>query len=102
LFQVMLVYQNAAEGRLKLSGLESSRLTWEQTRANFDLTVVVQRRREALQARFEYNIDLFDADTVARMACHFETLLQEIVSRLDQRISELGLLTAAERRRLAE
>ena len=100
LFQVMMIYQNAAEGRLKLAGLDKSPVTLERTRANFDLTVVIQRRREGLQAMFEYNVALFDRSTVARMGGHFVTLLEDIVTNPEKRISDLRLLTDEEQRRL--
>ena len=100
LFQVMLVHQNAAPERLKLPGLEITPGALERTRANFDLTLMVQEKRQQLQAVFEYNIDLFDQQTVARMAGHFETLLEDIAASPEKRVSDLRLLTEAEQRRL--
>jgi non-ribosomal peptide synthetase component F len=48
----------------------------------------------------EYDTALFDSSTIERMAGHFETLLEGIVANPEQRISELPLLTAAERHQL--
>ena len=48
----------------------------------------------------EYNTDLFDAATIARMAGHFQTLMEGIAADPDQRVSELPLLTDAEQHQL--
>ena len=55
---------------------------------------------KGLSGRFEYNTDLFDAATIERMVGHFETLLKGVVADPAQRISELPLLTEAERHQL--
>lgn len=47
-----------------------------------------------------YNNDLFDAETIQRMAGHFETLLRGIVANPEQEIGRLPLLTAAERHQI--
>jgi len=49
---------------------------------------------------FEYNTDLFEADTIRQMARHWQNLLSVIVADPDQRVLELPLLDDAERRRL--
>ncbi len=49
---------------------------------------------------FEYNADLFEAATVKRIAGHFMTLLDGIISNSEQTLLALPLLNAAERRQL--
>ena len=44
-----------------------------------------------------YNADLFDAATIARLVGHLQNLLHAIIVDPNRRISELPLLTAAER-----
>ena len=44
--------------------------------AKFDLTLDVEERPEGIIGRIEYNTDLFEASTIARMAGHFQTLLE--------------------------
>ncbi|MDZ8228016.1 amino acid adenylation domain-containing protein, partial [Nostoc sp. ChiVER01] len=50
-----------------------------------------------LKATFEYNTDLFEADTIERMAGHLQTLLSGIVANPQQQLWELPLLTEAEK-----
>jgi non-ribosomal peptide synthetase component F/thioesterase domain-containing protein len=62
----------------------------------YDLTLVMREQDEGLGMVFDYNAELFDASTIARMLGHFKTLLEGIVANPDQLIAELPLLTAAE------
>ena len=68
--------------------------------AKVDLELQLCERPEGIVARFTYNTDLFDATTIARMAGHFQTLLQGIAAGPDQSLSSLPLLTPPERHRL--
>ena len=48
----------------------------------------------------KYNTDLFDGSTIERMVGHLENLLSEIVENPSQKVSELPILSAAERHQL--
>ncbi|WP_035060990.1 non-ribosomal peptide synthetase [Andreprevotia chitinilytica] len=100
LFQVMLVLQNNPRSQLALSGLTLETVNVERATSKYDLTLNVMEDGAELQALFEYNTDLFDAVTIARMAGHFTTLLEQIVAAPEQRVADLGLLSAAESRQL--
>ncbi|HSK80240.1 MAG TPA: non-ribosomal peptide synthase/polyketide synthase [Thermoanaerobaculia bacterium] len=69
--------------------------------AKFDLSLSFEGGADGLEGGAEYATDLFDATTVRRMLGHFETLLEGIAASPEARISELPLLTAAERVELA-
>ncbi|NJR49193.1 MAG: amino acid adenylation domain-containing protein [Leptolyngbyaceae cyanobacterium CSU_1_3] len=66
-----------------------------------DLYLELDERPEGLIGRIEYSTDLFDADTIARLAEHFQTLLEGIVAHPEHRLTELPLLTTAEQQQLA-
>ena len=97
LFQVMFVLQSEPATTLELSGLTVSHVQVENIVANFDLTLDAVERDGQLECQFESNADLFDEDRITRLLGHFENLLRGIVARPQQRISELPLLTEAER-----
>jgi amino acid adenylation domain-containing protein len=99
LFQVQFVLQNTPSVP-ELPGLIASSMKVESSTAKFDLTLFVEEDEQGLKGKLEYNTDLFDAATIARMAGHFQTLIQGIVSNPEQRLSELPLLTETERRQL--
>jgi amino acid adenylation domain-containing protein len=100
LFQVMLVLQNAPQEKLSLPGLTISGFETQASLAKFDLTLNLRESADRLDAAFEYNTDLFDASTIRRMAGHLRTLLESIVVNPEQRLSELPILSDAERRQL--
>jgi amino acid adenylation domain-containing protein/non-ribosomal peptide synthase protein (TIGR01720 family) len=110
LFQVGFVLQTAwnlfaAPGR---GGDNPSRdsvasaLDVERGTAIFDLAVHLWETPLGLKGGFEYSTDLFESATIARMATHFTNLLESAVANPHARVSELALLTSAERRQLLE
>jgi amino acid adenylation domain-containing protein len=100
LFQVMFVLQNAPMSEVELSGLTISDLPTESVTAKFDLTLVIGNTATGLVGVWEYNTDLFDPSTIARMLGHFVTLLEAIVANPQARIGELPLLREVERQQL--
>src|SRR6266487_4235813 len=65
-----------------------------------DLNLNVEERAEALLIRFEYSSDLFDEATIARLAGHWQTLLEGVVADPGKPLASLPLLTERERHRL--
>ncbi|GAB1543385.1 hypothetical protein NUACC21_60590 [Scytonema sp. NUACC21] len=102
LFQTAFFLQNAPKSVLELPCLTLSYLEVETKTAKFDLMVDMVETRSGLCATCEYSTDLFDASTIRRMLGHFQTLLEGIVAAPSQRLSDLPLLTEAERLTLVE
>jgi len=65
-----------------------------------DLRLQLRDEPEGFAAHFTYSTDLFDAATIARMAGHFQKLLEGIIVNPDGQISKLPLLTDAEQHQL--
>ena len=100
LFQVMFAFQNVPRLPLELPGLTLSPLEVDSGTAKFDLTLDLEQEANGLRGSVEYNTDLFDPSTIARMQGHFQALLEGIVANPAQRLAELPLLTDAERHQL--
>ena len=100
LVQVVLVLQNTPEQELELPNLVVTPLESQADTAKFDLSLYFDDPGSELEGTFEFNTDLFDRDTIGRMAQHLQTLLEAIVLDPSARIAELPLLTEAERRQL--
>jgi amino acid adenylation domain-containing protein len=100
LFQVMLVLQNAPVGDLSLPGLSLEHIVVDNATSKFDLTLNITEQQGALAAAFEYNTDLFDASTIARMADHFTRLLGGIAQDANMRVGRLPMMGEHERRQL--
>jgi len=101
LVQVLFSLQNTPQSSSNLSGLiiENMPLPLD-VRARFDLEVNYWEIPGGLEGVWCYNSDLFDATTITRIGEHFQTLLQAIVANQEMRISELPLLSPAQRHQL--
>jgi len=102
LFQVMLVLQNTegAGANVSLPGLDIQWLEQSYPFAKFDLTLDLCERGDQLHCMWEYATDLFKAETIRRMAGHFEVLLEAIAENPQQPISQMPLITVAEMEQL--
>jgi amino acid adenylation domain-containing protein len=87
--------QSAIQERLRLEPF-----IYGQQGAPFDLTLRMIEVNDLLSADLRYNVDLFEAATMARMQQHFLTLLQGIVADPGQRIADMPILSQAEQRQL--
>lgn len=103
IFQVMFDLAQADQAALALPGVEVQPLAFDLPSAKFDLNLVFAEEADGrLTAVWEYNSDLFDRATVEQMARHLESLLQAALATPTQPVSQLPLLTPAERRQLLE
>lgn len=100
LFQVLFILQTTPMPALEVSNLKLELLEVDTGTAKFDLTLDMIEKPEGLRGSLEYNTDLFDASTVARMAGHLEVLLESIAARSDRRLSEVEVLSPSERETL--
>ncbi len=62
-----------------------------------EITLFVTEGDRQLALGFTYSTELFDEPTIARLAAHLAVLLEGMVARPDARLSELPMLTDAER-----
>ncbi|MBR8837985.1 MAG: amino acid adenylation domain-containing protein [Stigonema ocellatum SAG 48.90 = DSM 106950] len=101
LVQVMFSLQNTPQSSANLSGLTIQNMPLPlDVRVRFDLEVNYWEIPGGLEGVWCYNTDLFDATTITRIGEHFQTLLKAIVANPEVRISELPLLSQAERHQL--
>ncbi|MDD5462574.1 MAG: amino acid adenylation domain-containing protein [Methylococcales bacterium] len=97
LFQVMLVLQSSSVLQdMKLPGLTINELTVANETAMFDLSISLLEHADGLTGAIEYSTDLFNAETITRLAGHFQTLLVAIVEHPETAIADLPILTAPE------
>src|SRR6266516_4756095 len=74
-----------------------TRLEVETGTSPFDLTLDLEDGPDGLSSRFEYSTDLFEEASIARMAGHWQTLIDGIVAEPTRRLADLPLLTEQER-----
>jgi len=100
LFQVMFALQNEARWSRRLPGLELEVLEADSHHAKFDLTLSLAETPEGLRGSWQFNSDLFDRTTCARLAARFRTLLAGAVADSASRLSHLPVVAGAERHQL--
>ncbi|MES2825221.1 MAG: amino acid adenylation domain-containing protein, partial [Pseudomonadota bacterium] len=101
LFQIMLVLQNNEQGILELPGLTLSPVEQRSVGiAKYDLTLNISENEQGLWLGWEYNIDLLEASTIARMANHFGLLLNDLVKAPNENVFKAEMLSAQERQQL--
>ncbi|MGA7893825.1 MAG: amino acid adenylation domain-containing protein, partial [Candidatus Sulfotelmatobacter sp.] len=100
LFQVMFVLQNAPLPTVSWDGLEATASILETGTAKFDLTLSAREEDGELELSLEYRTELFDAERMKRLLQHYRMLLEQSVVSIDSRISDLEILSEAERQQL--
>ncbi|MEU6869016.1 amino acid adenylation domain-containing protein, partial [Streptomyces sp. NPDC046876] len=100
LFQVMFILQNAAEEAWQFADLDTELRSPDETAATFDLVMSLQESCDGLRAQLMYSTDLFEAPTMERLAGHFENLLTSVVTDPTAALSDLDMLSEAEKHQL--
>ncbi|SHF01502.1 non-ribosomal peptide synthetase [Streptoalloteichus hindustanus] len=108
LIQVMLAVQNAPAGEFRLPGLRARPERAHLGTCRLDLVFSLAERPApdggpgGVSGVLEYDAELFDHGTAESVVARFLRVLRAVVADPDQRVSELDVLGARERRRLVE
>ncbi|MEO1560637.1 MAG: amino acid adenylation domain-containing protein, partial [Cyanobacteria bacterium J06632_19] len=65
-----------------------------------DLSLFLVESQEGLKGTFAYNQQLFEPQTIKRMICHFENLLQAVVDNPQTKVGEIAILSEIERHQI--
>ena len=91
MFQVALVLQNLPAAPLALDGLDVRQLPLERHTAKLDLSLLLEETAGGMRGELEYNADVFDARTAARMAARLNRVLAQAVETPDLPIGRIPL-----------
>jgi amino acid adenylation domain-containing protein len=97
LFQVYFTVQNAPRRALDLPGLQAEVIEVDTGTAKVDLTLALEESAGGWTARWEYCTDLFEPETIARLADAYEVLLGAALAQPEQPVAALPLLDASAR-----
>ncbi len=102
LFQVAFNHHISLAGEQlqRLAQLDMSPVSWDETAAHFDLILDIEESGNQLGASLSYATDLFAPATIARMASHWQNLLQAMIADQQQPIGQLNLLGEDERQHI--
>ncbi|GAA4316739.1 hypothetical protein GCM10023149_13940 [Mucilaginibacter gynuensis] len=98
LFQVMMVLQNTPETpALELNDLQLEYKQEAHGTSKFDLTMFLTEQNGEITGEIEYNTDLYQAATIARMIGHYEELIGAVITNRAEEIGKLNILTETEK-----
>jgi amino acid adenylation domain-containing protein len=98
--QVLFSFLNTRTEPVLFPGLQVTRIKAEGSEAKVDLSLYAIEVAEGISCTFEYNTDLFNAERIQRMLHHLRILAENLVRDPARRLSELEILTPAERQEL--
>ena len=102
LFQILLVLQNAEQAAMRARrSARSSRSAGAAASSSSIWSSTSLETEGGLVLSWTYKKELFDGETIERMASSFRALLEGILESPEERVESLPLLTEAERRRAA-
>lgn len=90
-------YERAFDRVLQVGGAKGEELFLERFTSISDFALDVVEERNRLLLRFDYSSDLFDRETVERLAGYFRNILQEITADPNRPIGEYALMDESER-----
>ncbi|HEY2392251.1 MAG TPA: amino acid adenylation domain-containing protein, partial [Candidatus Angelobacter sp.] len=99
-FDVVFAMQNVQGEKIELPGLELRPFAAAELPTKWDLTLIVQKKEAGLTGSFYYATELFAEITARRFTERYDVLLESIVQDIERPISELNLLSRAERHQL--
>ncbi|MFI6511951.1 amino acid adenylation domain-containing protein [Streptosporangium sp. NPDC050855] len=99
LVEVMVVLENTPARDMDLPGIRVEALPVTSGEVSHDLIVNFYEHRGALTVAVAYSTALFDETTIERMTRHLTMLLGAVAADPGRRLSEVRLLTSAERER---
>lgn len=100
LFDICFVLQNQDMGLAAEGALQD--VIFEAGIAKFDLTVFCRDNGGVLEVNWEYATALFRPERIARLAAHYQHLLESLVVAPEQRIADIDISVASERKLLLE
>jgi non-ribosomal peptide synthetase component F len=98
LFQVTFQLEEKEEAVPQVTGVCFRPLALEQETSKYDLMAAFTAHRGGLGVALTYNTDLFEETTIERMGRHLEHLLEQVAGKAEVRVSELELMSSAERK----
>lgn len=96
LFQVLFNYLTGFRKELRMPGVTFRMVHGERRSSQADLTLAVSDEKNELVCTVEYNTDLFEPETIERLAGHYITLLDGAARDESADIREIPILTQAE------
>ena len=100
-FQVLITLRNIPKNQTSLEGLKVELIFQEQVASQFDISMEFDVSENGLlDGSLNYNVDLYDANTIMLLISHYQNLLKELLRKPNCLISDLEMLSPSERQRI--
>lgn len=96
IFQAMLVLQNMPRAGGQLPELKLKRINQRRSGSKVDVSLVLTESQNGLHGHYEFATDLFDVETIERLARHTTTAISALAADARLRVAEVPLLDAEE------
>src|SRR5215470_17357814 len=100
LFQVMMALQNTGREVLEIKELKGREVREEIGVAKFDLTLALTEGRDGIAGDLVYSQDLYEGETIRRMARYFENVVKEVARDAERKIGEIELMSVSDREQI--
>jgi amino acid adenylation domain-containing protein len=101
LFAVLFAVQQPQGAPEERDGLRWELVEVHPGTAKLELSLLLVDDPAEIRGSWEYDADLYDAATIARLGRHFQILLADAAAHPGKRLAELSLLSAEERHQVA-
>jgi amino acid adenylation domain-containing protein len=101
IFQVVINLRNVPKRQISAEGLVIENILRENAPSPFDLSLEFDEDNDGtLEASIQYNIDLYDENSIIHLVSHYQNLLADLMAKSDRPLAELEMLTQSERQRI--
>lgn len=87
--RAMFTFQDTSNRTLNLPGIEATPVSVRKAEPDFELAMYIENSGPQWAGVLEYNADLFERNTIARLVSDFRALLERYADDPDVRLSEL-------------
>lgn len=91
LFQAMMVLNNAPMSKLEIDDLIIEPIEFDTGKSKFDLVLSLTPEHGSFKAKFEFNTDVYNRETIKSLISSFVFVLKEFLSNPNKRIKDIKL-----------
>ncbi|MCP3660211.1 MAG: amino acid adenylation domain-containing protein [Bacteroidetes bacterium] len=96
IFQVLVAHEPIQRETSKVIDIEFNYFLVDYDKSKFDLTLFIEEDIDSFKILLEYNTDIFEKTTIKNMLTNFNTLLENIVTHSESKISDIPILSKKE------
>ncbi|MGH1438083.1 MAG: condensation domain-containing protein, partial [Lewinella sp.] len=100
LFDILFSFENFEEIDLEMPGLRLEAYEEEQVIAKFDLTLTATELMDEILLTLNFSTEIFEKSSISKFVSYFKHIVREVCDDPTQKISEINILSEAEKNKL--